>query len=107
MDSTIFELAIQFGAPSAITGFWFWILKRNMDKRDAKQDQEDKIRQEKEIILMRSITATIKLGEATACAVRDGTCNGTMTAALAYAKTVKEEQDTFLMEQGIRNIYKN
>ena len=55
--------------------------------------------------LIRSVGAAIALGEATACAIRDGKCNGELSAALSYAQNVKHEQKDFMTEQGVKNLY--
>lgn len=93
------------GVPSAVTGLCFWAIQKNITKRDAKRDEVDKAREKNEILLIRSVGAAIALGEATAHAIRDGKCNGEMTAALEYAQKVKHEQKDFMTEQGVKNLY--
>ena len=77
-------LLALMGIPSAITGFCFWLLQ------------------------IRGVGAAITLGEATARAVQripDAHCYGDMHEALEYAQKVKHEQQDFLREQGIENLY--
>lgn len=93
------------GVPSAVTGLCFWAIQRNITKRDAKRDELDKTREKNELLLIKGIGAAIALGEATARAIKDGKCNGELTAALEYAQKVKHEQKDFLMEQGVKNLY--
>ncbi len=93
------------GIPSAVTGLCFWAIQKNITKRDTQRDEREKAREKNEILLMRSVGAAIALGEATACAIRDGKCNGELSAALAYAQKVKHEQKDFMTEQGIKNLY--
>lgn len=103
LDATV--ILAFMGVPSAVTGLCFWAIQKNMTKRDAKRDELDKAREKNEILLIRSVGAAIALGEATAHAIRDGKCNGEMSAALEYAQKVKHEQKDFMTEQGVKNLY--
>lgn len=103
LDAT--TLFTAMGIPSAVTGLCFWGIQKNITKRDAKRDELDKARERNEILLIQSVGAAIALGEATAHAIRDGKCNGEMTAALAYAQKVKHEQKDFMTEQSVKNLY--
>lgn len=117
MDITAIIIAASI--PSAITGFCFWLIERNIKKQDkkreaneqAKREDEDKrerLRQQQELFIVRGVNAAIALGEATAKAVQripDAHCNGDMHAALEYAAKVKHEQKDFLTEQGVNSIY--
>lgn len=86
--------------PSAI----FAAYVRRMEK---KLDEKDKAREEHEVLILKSINASIALGEATAEAVAripDANCNGDMHAALEYARAVKHEQKDFLNRQAVHAI---
>ena len=99
---------IAMSIPSAVTGFGFWIPQKKLDKRDAEREKKEKIREEQEYLLVKSIGAAIALGEAMAEAVAripDTHCNGDMHAALEYARKVKHEQKEFLTKQGIEAIF--
>ncbi len=105
--------------PSAVTAFCFWLIEQRIAKHDKKREKEEqsriaeaekqeKIREKEQMLLVRSVSAAIVLGEATAKAVEripDAHCNGDMHSALEYANKVKHEQDDFLTEQGIENIF--
>lgn len=93
------------GVPSAVTGLCFWAVQKNITKRDAKRDERERAKEKNEILLIRSVGAAIALGEATACAIRDGKCNGDMSAALEYAQKIKHEQRDFMTEQGVKYLY--
>ena len=59
---------------------------------------------------VKTTMAAIALGEATARAVQripDAHCNGDMTAALQYVKTVKHEEKDFLTGLGIHALYED
>lgn len=112
-------LVIAMSIPSAITGFCFWLLERKISKREAAENAEREERQrlldereatrEKHVLyLVKSVSAAIALGEATAKAVQripDARCNGDMHAALEYAQQVKHEQKDFINEQALKNLY--
>lgn len=104
----IVTVIASFGVPSAITGLCFWLLKRHIDKRENAREQQDRMRIKNELLLVKSVNASIALGEATARAVQripDAHCNGDMSAALDYAQEVKHEQKNFLAEQGIKSLF--
>lgn len=112
-------LIVAMSIPSAITGFCFWLLERRITKRDSEEKTEREERQrsmdereaarEKHILyLVKSVGASLALGEATARAVQripDAKCNGDMHAALEYAQQVKHEQKDFINEQALKNMY--
>ncbi len=101
-------LVAAAGFPSAITGFCFWLLQRNLDKREKQREKKEAVREKQEFLMVKSIGAALSLGEATAEAVAripDSHCNGDMHAALEYARQIKHEQKDFLTEQGIGAIY--
>ena len=113
------EILALSGFPSALTGFFFWLFKRQIDRqaderRQHAEDQEqkaverDKNREQLILMLMQSTRASIVLSEATARAVQripDAHCNGDMHTALSYADKVQHKQKDFLLELGIHSIY--
>lgn len=116
MDVTAIIVAASI--PSAITGFCFWLIEQNIQKRAEKEkaereerqkavDEREVIREKNELCIINSVNAAIALGEATARAVQripDARCNGDMHAALEYAQKVKHEQKNFLNEQALKHI---
>ena len=107
IELDIIHLITMLSVPSAITGFCFWMLQRNISKRDAKQEARDAARKRNKLLVIRGVGAAIALGEATAKSIQrlDPNCNGEMQRALEFAKEVKHEQRDFLNEQGIGNLY--
>lgn len=104
----IAALVIALGIPSAVTGFCFGRLEKRMDQREKQREEKEKIREKQEFLMVKSIGASIALGEATAEAVAripDAHCNGDMHAALEYAKKIKHEQKDFLTKQSIEAIF--
>ena len=102
--SDVTTLLIALGVPTAITGFFFWLLKRHIDKKDKEREEHEQARKQNELLLVQGVFASIGLGEATALALKNGHTNGETEAALAYAREIKHKQKDFLTEQGINNI---
>lgn len=103
--SDILTAFAYLGIPSAITALCFGLLKKHIDKKDKQRDERESAREKNEILLVKSVGASIALGEATALALLNGKCNGETEAALEYAQQMKHEQKDFLTEQGIKNLY--
>ena len=114
----VMQILALMSIPSAVTGFCFWLVQRNINKRDKeraaaaaerqkKAEEREKAREELEFALIQGNWAAIALAEATARAVQripDANCNGEMHAALAYAEKVKHEQKDFLARQGVHAL---
>ena len=99
---------VAMGIPSGMSGVLFWMVKRELDKRQKESEKREKDRQKYELQLLESVSASIALGEATARAMQripDAQCNGDMHAALEYAQQIKHKQKDFIHEHFIENIY--
>ena len=114
----IAQLAAFLGVPTAVTGLFFWLLKRRIDKREDERAEIERARKELDVALIKGVNAAIALGEATAKAVQripDAHCNGVrplgelrdMSEALHYASEVKHSQKDFLMKQGVEHLHDN
>lgn len=120
MDISAALLAFIAVVPSAVTGFCFWLIEKRIErraaladeerkKRQAEMDKREAARQKNEVLTAQAIGAALALGEATARAVQripDAHCNGDMSEALEYAKSVKHAQKDFLFSEGMARIYK-
>ena len=118
IEMSIGSLIAMMGIPTAVTGFFFWLLEHRIQKREKKREQQEATarakaeerehaREELQLLAIQSTNAAIALAEATAKAVQripDAKCNGDMHAALDYAAKVKHEQKDFLTKQGIQAI---
>ena len=96
------------GIPTAATGLFVWLLQRWISKKEKKREELEGKREKLQLQLVRSVNASITLGEATAKAVQripDAHCNGDMHAALEYATKVKHEQKDFLTALGIHALH--
>lgn len=101
-----FSLLLSVGIPSALTGFWFWIIERKIAKAEDRKKEREEARRKNEVLTIKGINAAIALSEACALALKHGHCNGETEAALQYAREVKHEQKDFLQSEGIANLYK-
>lgn len=106
----IHEFLLSAGVYAGICGFMFWLLKRYIDKKDARKEEREKKIERYMLITMQQGRATNVLAEATARAVQripDAKCNGDMTKALEDAARIQKEEKDFLMDQGIQHIFEN
>lgn len=97
---SIWQLMLLLGVPTALFGLF-------LQRFEKKMDEKEKAREEHEFLIVKSVSAAIALGEATAEAMQripDTHCNGDMHAALEYARQVKHEQEDFLSRQAIKAV---
>ena len=97
------------GIPSALTGFLIWRLQRRMEQREQEADEQERARENLELLNIKATLAAVTLAEATANAVAripDTHCNGDMHNALEYATGVKHEVRDFLTQQATRAVVK-
>ena len=102
------DFLIAMGIPTAITGLLVWWLKRHIDKRDKLNAEKEKNTETLILMMMQTCRATYIVTEATAKAVQripDAHCNGDMTAALDRAAKIQQEEQQFVIDQGIKHIF--
>ena len=113
------EIIIAAGIPAGVFGLAIWLMKRWISKRDAEKAKEDEARhkaaEEREknyetmmLMIMQNSRATYILSQATAKAVQripDAHCNGDMTHALEEAERIQQEEQKFLIDQGVKHIF--
>ncbi len=98
------QIVLATGIPSLILSGVVGLLFTKFEKR---LERKENIREKHDYLLIKSISAAMTLGEATAEAVQripDAHCNGDMHRALEYAKEVKHEQREFLAKQAVSGI---
>lgn len=108
IEQLIWAFIASMSIPSAVTGLIVWWLKKQMDKRDARNEEKDKNTERMILLIAQNSRATYTVAEATAKAVQripDAKCNGDMTAALAQAKQFQMEEQQFLIDQGVKRIF--
>lgn len=86
--------------PSILSG----VILLYIRKKDAKEEKREKTRAKNNVLLLKGVTASLALGEATATAIKAGKCNGEMDAAQKYAVGVKHEIKNFMYTQGSEHI---
>ena len=107
IEINIAALVGLLGIPTAITGFFFWKLENKIQKNEKRAEDQEKRREQYQLYLIKSVDASLALGEATARAVSripDAKCNGDMHAALDYAMEVKHQKKDFLNQQAIEAL---
>jgi NaMN:DMB phosphoribosyltransferase len=104
----VIDVLISSGIISGAFGFIIWMLKRYIDKKEAKRDEKEKTTEQLILMMLQMGKANNILAEATAKAVQripDAKCNGDMTAALAEAEKIKRKEKDFMFEQGVKHIF--
>ena len=104
----IMSILSSWGIPTALTGLFFWKLQRDLAKKDKAREERERNREKLDMVILKSTTASLALGEATAKAVQripDAHCNGDMHSALDYATKIKNEQKDFLTSLGIHALH--
>lgn len=101
----VLGLIMSMSIPSTLTAYLFKQFEKKQDKRQKNIDVKEKTLEEQQKLLVKSVRAAISLGEATALALKNGHTNGETEEALDYAKQIKTEQDDFLTDQAIANVF--
>ena len=104
LESHWFLLLMAFGIPAYIVRRF----EKRQDEQERRAEERERNREEMNRLQVKTTMAAIALGEATARAVQripDAHCNGDMTAALKYVRTVKHEEKDFLTGLGIHALY--
>lgn len=104
----IVSLIIAAGIPSTITGLLIWWMKKQIDKRDLKKEEQEKNTEKMILLIAQNSRATYTVAKATAKAVQripDAHCNGDMASALAQAEKFQLEEQQFLIDQGVKRIF--
>jgi len=102
MEFTFTQLIALLGIPSIISGIFMMAIQKSANRREKKRDEQEKARCEHQLLMMKSINASITLGMATAKAVGripDTNCNGDMHKALEEAEEAQKESNAFLNKQ--------
>ncbi len=106
------NLLVSLGIPAAITtaivGLCVWLFKRDLNKRDAAREEREQNTERLMLLTLQNTRAISVLATATARAVQripDAKCNGDMTSALEQAAKLQQEENDFLINQGVKHIY--
>lgn len=98
-------IILAAGIPSALFGLIIWQFKRQVEKRDQKQEERQKNLEDLVLMMLQSTRANSILCKATAEAVRDGHCNGNMTAAIEVVDKAAAAEKEFLLDKSIKYIF--
>lgn len=104
----ILEIILLFGVPSAITGFGIWLIKRKLEKNERQSNEKESNLQDLVLMMLQTTRANAVGITAVAKAIQripDAHCNGDMTKALEYMKTIQEKEKDFLMDKGVKHIF--
>ena len=109
LGQTIGAFVAAMGIPGALTGFFFWRIQKKMEQREREAEEQERAREDLELLNIKATLAALTLAEATANAVAripDANCNGDMHNALEYATGVKHEVRDFLTKQATKAVVK-
>lgn len=98
-------IVLAAGIPSAIFGLIIWRFKHHVEERDKKQEERQKNLEELVLMMLQSTRANTILCKATAEAVRDGHCNGNMSAAMEVIDKMAAAEKEFLLDKSIKYIF--
>ena len=104
----ILEIILMFGVPSAITGLGIWLIKRKLEKNERQYNEKESNLQDLVLMMLQTTRANAVGITAVAKAIQripDAHCNGDMTKALEYMKTIQEKEKDFLMDKGVKHIF--
>lgn len=104
----IWEIILVFGMPSAITGFGVWLIKRKIEKNEKRYNEKENNLEDLVLMMLQTTRANAVGITAVAKAIQripDAHCNGDMTKALEYMKTIQEKEKDFLMDKGVKHIF--
>lgn len=101
----IWGICLAFGAPSSVLGFALWYFKRILKRNEKKREEHEKNLESLVLMMLQSERANTILCKATAEAVRDGHCNGNMTAAMDIVDKAAAAEKEFLLDKSIKYIF--
>ena len=104
MFDQIWQFLLLLGIPSLITGLGMSRILKRIARSDQERQEAETCRDQYNLLILRSVNANMTLGQVTAKALRDGHCNGEVSAALEEAASIRKEQEKFFNEQVSKNI---
>ena len=102
---SIWAVLVACGIPSGLFGILFAYIIRKQIRDEKTRDEQQHNLESLVLMMLQSTRANTILGVATAEAVRDGHCNGNMTAALKAVDAVAAKEKEFLLEKSIKYIF--
>lgn len=90
--------------PTLFCGFIMWYISRKFAAQDKKEEEREKARTTNNVLLLKGVSASLALGDATAEALETHRTNGELSRARRQAMEVKDDIATFVMQEGSKNI---
>ena len=90
--------------PSLFCGILLWYVARRFQKQDKVEEEREKARTRNNVLILKGVSASLSLGEATAEAIETQHWNGEMQDARAFAKQTKRDIEDFMMQQGSEHL---
>ena len=104
----VWEIILMFGVPTAITGFGIWLIKRKIERNEKQRIEKENNLQDLVLMMLQTTRANAVGITAVAEAIQripDAHCNGDMTKALEYMKSIQQKEKDFLMDKGVKHIF--
>lgn len=92
--------------PAILSGVFLWKIKDEFSKREKKTEKLEEARIKNNELVLRGVSASLALGEATADAIITNSYDGLMEEARLQAKSIKKEIDSFTRNQACVHISK-
>lgn len=108
MDSTALQIILAFGIPTAITGIGAFLIKRRIEKNEAKAKEHEQNLEALVLMMMQTTRANTVGITAIAKAVQripDAHCNGDMTTALEEMEKIQKKEQQFVLDKGIKYLF--
>lgn len=105
IESILFTLGVPAAFFGAVFGLAVWYLKRAIKRVDKNREEHEKNMEGLVLMMLQSERANTILCKATAEAVRDGHCNGNMTAAMEVVEKAAAAEKEFLLDKSIKYIF--
>lgn len=102
---TLEAILLAFGIPGSLFGLLIWWFKKRVEENEKRRQEHDRNLESLVLMMLQSTRANTILCKATAEAVRDGHCNGNMTAALEAVDKVAAAEKEFLLDKSIKYIF--
>lgn len=99
------EVLVALGVPSTMIGLAVWWFKKRIEANEKRQTEREANLESLILMMLQSTRANTILCKATAEAVRDGHCNGNMSAAMDAVNKVAVAEKEFLLDKSIKYIF--
>lgn len=108
MDSTALQIILAFGIPTAITGIGAYLVKRRIERNEARAKEREQNLEALVLMMMQTTRANTVGITAIARAIQripDAHCNGDMTTALEQMEAIQKKEQQFIIDKGIKYLF--